>query len=124
VMEYHLWGGYSLEQLQALLVEQGFLIDTQPLESVGGILGHILAVRPPDTLPMLLPLDVTLAESQLTRLPLIGRLWCVIRRPVHGLIVFYINRMIAMVNQHQRGTCVYLRVLGQHMAQQSKTDVT
>jgi FkbM family methyltransferase len=115
VMEYHLFAGYSLEQLWDCLTRQGFLVAVKPLEHVEGILGYVLAVRP--SMPSLYQMSVTQAESPLTRLPIVGRLWRVARRPVHRLVVFYLNQLIAAYDRHQRRTYICLRLLSYQAAQ-------
>jgi hypothetical protein len=37
---------------------------------------------------------VVLAPSPATQLPIIGRLWSLIRREVHHLVIFYVNRSV------------------------------
>lgn len=44
--------------------------------------------EPPDTTP-------TLAPSPATRLPIVGRLWQLVRREAHQLVLFYVNRHLA-----------------------------
>ena len=44
--------------------------------------------EPPDTTP-------TLAPSPATRLPVVGRLWQLLRREAHQLVLFYVNRNLA-----------------------------
>jgi hypothetical protein len=44
-----------------------------------------------------------LAPSQATRLPVIGRLWKLVRGQLHSLVLFYVNRAVAhqtSVNRH------------------------
>ena len=51
---------------------------------------------PPETQP-------ELAASPATRAPLLGRLWRLIRREAHNLVLFYVNRIVAhntKVNRH------------------------
>jgi hypothetical protein len=46
---------------------------------------------------------VALAPSPATQLPLLGRLWAMIREQAHGLVLFYVNRSLAhqtTVNRH------------------------
>ncbi len=112
VMEYHLFADYTLDELQDLLVAQGFLISTQP----DGVLGYIVAVRPPVPLPSFSPvplLGLNLAASPLDGFPLVGSLWRVIRREAHRLVVFYINQFISAYNKQQGQIEIYLRLLGQ-----------
>ena len=45
-------------------------------------------VPPPETQP-------ELAASPATRVPVLGRLWRLIRREAHNLILFYVNRSVA-----------------------------
>lgn len=113
VMEYHLFGGYSLEQLQNLIAGQGFAIAVQPVEEVGGVVGFLLALRPVIASSFLSPLEITHADSPLTRLPVIGPLWRAVRRPVHGLIVYYLNHLVVEYNRQLRCIYVYLRMLNQ-----------
>ena len=40
-----------------------------------------------------------------------------VRRPVHRLIVFYLNQLIATYDRHQRRIYVYLRLLNYQAAQ-------
>jgi len=44
-----------------------------------------------DTFPMI-DMSMLLAESPATRLPIIGRLWKLIRGGAHQLVLFYVNR--------------------------------
>jgi FkbM family methyltransferase len=120
ILEYHLFTGYSLTALQELLVNHGFLIATRP--SVDEKLGFILAVRDIQvTIPRLPALHRTSFESPGTRLPVIGALWRLIRRPAHNLVLFYLNQLIASYNESQEQADVYLRVLSQH-AQYVRSD--
>lgn len=44
-----------------------------------------------------------LADSAATQMPVVGRLWKLVRRQAHGLILFYVNRHVAhqtVVNSH------------------------
>ena len=109
VAEYHLFAGYTLDQLTNLLIAHGFLVATQP----EGVVGYLLAARPPTEPLLLRPLDVTLAESPLTRLPVIGPLWRTMRRPVHQLVVYYLNQVIVAQNRQQEQTYLYLSLLSQ-----------
>lgn len=43
--------------------------------------------------------EPTLAPSPATRVPILGRLWKLVRGEVHNLVLFYVNRAIA----HQTG---------------------
>jgi FkbM family methyltransferase len=116
ILEYHLFAGYSLSQLQELLVDHGYLIATRPAGK--GKLGCILAVRDtPVMTPGLPTLDITSLDSPLTRWPVIGALWRLIRRPAHHLVLFYLNQMIASYNKYQERADVYLRLLLQHAYQ-------
>lgn len=38
--------------------------------------------------------DLVLASSPATRMPVIGRLWGTIRREMHNLVLFYVNRSV------------------------------
>lgn len=118
VLEYHLFADYALFQLQDLLTTQGFqILATQPQQ---GVLGYILAVRSPvpvpASFPTLHPLEVTLAESSLTRVPIVGCLWHIVRRPFHNLIVFYFNQLIEAYNRHMEETYIYLGLLNRQAA--------
>ncbi|MCP4423325.1 MAG: hypothetical protein GY803_02425 [Chloroflexi bacterium] len=53
-------------------------------------------MEPPETTPVLIP-------SPATRIPILGRLWAVIREHAHRLVLFYVNRASARetaVNNH------------------------
>ena len=114
VMEYHLFGGYSTAQLQSLIASQGFAVMIQPTEEVGGVIGLLLAVRPTSFSPLILsPLQISQADSPLTRLPVVGSLWRALRRPIHGLVVYYLNQLVAAYNRQSRRTSIYLRMLNQ-----------
>jgi hypothetical protein len=43
--------------------------------------------------------DLALAPSPATRMPVIGRLWGTIRREMHNLVLFYVNRSVRDQNQ-------------------------
>jgi len=45
-------------------------------------------LKPPDTMP-------ELAASPATRLPLLGKLWSLVRAQAHNLVLFYVNRSAA-----------------------------
>ena len=49
------------------------------------------------------PTEPLLASSPATRMPLLGRLWVLIRQQAHSLVLFYVNRTAAhqiLVNGH------------------------
>ncbi len=46
--------------------------------------------------------DILLAESPATGIPIIGRLWRTLRRNLHELVLFYVNRLVR--DQAQRET--------------------
>ncbi len=110
VMEYHMFAGYTLEQLDKLLRQHGYLFAQRPL-SLGSGYGYILAIRPPFALPPLEAVTVSLADSPYTRLPVLGNLWRWIRRPIHSLIAFYVNQLIARFNVRQQLMMAYLNLL-------------
>jgi hypothetical protein len=65
--------------------------------------------------------DPALAPSQATRIPVLGRLWALIRREAHNLILFYVNRAIAQqtdVNRHLVSVLNQLTVLCQKQQQE------
>jgi FkbM family methyltransferase len=122
VLEYHLFADYDLLQLQDLLTTQGFqILATRPER---GVLGYILAVRPPVPVPacfpILQPLELELADSSLTRVPILGRIWHVVRQPIHNLVVYYLNKLITAHNRCLEETYIYLGLLNQQMAQWGK----
>ena len=125
VLEYHLLSGpnRSVARLRTPLTMQGFQSVTYPLAIPG--LGYLLALRDPTAVrpPLLGSIDITQTESQLTRLPVIGRLWRAVRRPFHNLIVFYLNQMITAHNQHQQQTHIYMQVLAQQAAREAESTV-
>lgn len=43
--------------------------------------------------------DLVLAPSPATRMPVIGRLWGTIRREMHNLVLFYVNRSVSDQNR-------------------------
>lgn len=43
--------------------------------------------------------DLALAPSPATRMPVIGRLWGTIRREMHNLVLFYVNHSVRDQNQ-------------------------
>lgn len=123
VLEYHLLSGpnRSVARLRTPLTMQGFQSVTYPLAIPG--LGYLLALRDPTAVkpPLLCSIDITQTESQLTRLPVIGRLWRAVRRPFHNLIVFYLNQVIAAHNQHQQQTHIYMQMLAQQAAREAES---
>jgi hypothetical protein len=63
----------------------------------------------PETAPIL-------AASPATRVPLLGRLWALIREQAHGLVLFYVNRAIAhqtTINRHTISALNQLTLLSQ-----------
>ena len=57
-----------------------------------------------------------LAESPATRIPVLGRLWQLIRAHAHSLVLFYVNRNIAQqvnINRHMVSTLNRLTALSQ-----------
>jgi hypothetical protein len=60
--------------------------------------------------------DAVLAPSPATRIPIVGRLWQLVRGEVHNLVLFYVNRVIAHqtdVNRHLIGVLNCLTRLSQ-----------
>ena len=45
--------------------------------------------------------DPVLASSPITRLPVLGRLWGLIRQEAHNLVLFYVNRLAARQEKSQ-----------------------
>lgn len=46
------------------------------------------------------PTHATLAPSPATRLPILGRLWQLVRSQTHALVLFYVNRHVAHQTRH------------------------
>jgi len=121
VAEYHLFADYSLDQLRDLLTGHGFQVITQSDAPSKGVLGYVYASRPvlearhaatPESVP---PLRVQLSESEATRLPVVGALWRWLRRPIHELIVFYLNHAIALDNQRHEELCAQLQAIREQL---------
>jgi FkbM family methyltransferase len=110
VMEYHMFAGYTLEQLDELLAQHGYLFSRRALAPGAGY-GYVLALRPPQPFLPIPPIVVKLAESPYTHVPVLGFVWQRVRRPVHELIAYYLNGLIADYNLRQRPMSVYLNVL-------------
>ena len=68
-----------------------------PLESIASHLQQVLELmQRQDTAPILAP-------SPAVRLPVLGRLWALMRAQAHQLVLFYVNRQAAQaaqINQH------------------------
>ena len=117
VAEYHLFADYSLEQLQELFTDHGFAVITHSDAPSKGILGYVYAVRSsagtatlerPEPFPLL---DAQFRDSTLTRVPVIGALWRWFRRPVHELIVYYLNQALAVENQRYEQLYLQLQAI-------------
>jgi FkbM family methyltransferase len=115
VMEYHLFAGYTLEQMDDLLRGHGYLFSRRAL-SPGSGYGYVLAIRPPLSFLPIPALTINLADSPYARLPVLGWLWRLARKPIHELIVFYLNQVIHSCNLQQQLTTAYLNVLAQDIA--------
>jgi FkbM family methyltransferase len=118
VMEYHMFAGYTLEQLDELLSRHGYVFSRRALAPGSGY-GYGLAIRPPLPFLPIPPVVVNLADSPYTRLPVLGRVWQRLRRPMHELIAYYLNRLIADYNARQRPLNAYLNAIARH---QSRND--
>lgn len=112
VMEYHMFAGYTLEQMDRLLRQHGYAFNRRPIQPGMGY-GYILAVRPPLSVPPISPVSALLADSPYTRLPIIGRVWQRLRRPIHELITYYLNGVITDYNLRQDLMNIYLNILAQ-----------
>jgi hypothetical protein len=76
------------------------------LRLVNGLYGR------PETAPIL-------AASPATRVPVLGRLWQLIREQAHSLVLFYVNRSVAhqtAVNRHVISALNQLTLLNQEQA--------
>jgi uncharacterized coiled-coil protein SlyX len=93
---------------------------TQPSEIEDDENGEALqqALRQLQTLPPP-PTQATLSPSLVTRLPVLGRLWRLIRAQSHELVLFYVNRQLA--HQTQTNHLVFRALQGMHtqLAQQA-----
>lgn len=76
------------------------------------------ALRQLQTLPPP-PTQATLAPSLVTRLPLLGRLWRLIRAQSHELVLFYVNRQLAHQTQTNHLVFRALQAMHTQMAQQA-----
>jgi FkbM family methyltransferase len=110
VGEYHLFADYALEQIQDLLSTHGFLLFTRSEGTIGYFLAMSTWLEVPAPQP-LSPISVTELSSPYTQLPVLGFLWQLLRRPLHGLIVFYVNQLISSYNENQRRNYMYTRWL-------------
>lgn len=91
----------------------------QPLEIDEAGRGKALqeALRQLQTLPPP-PTQATLAPSPATRLPLLGRLWRLIRAQTHELVLFYVNRQLAHQTQTNHLVLRALQTMRTQLAQQ------
>ena len=115
VMEYHMFAGYTLGQLDDLLLNHGYLFSRRALTPGAGY-GYVLAIRPPLPFMPIPPTTLKLADSPYARVPVLGFIWQRLRRPIHGLIAYYLNGVIADYNIRQRLTGVYLNTLAQRIS--------
>ncbi|NLE43630.1 MAG: FkbM family methyltransferase [Chloroflexi bacterium] len=115
VLEYHLFSAAerSTAQIVTPLLQNGFFVDEEAAETPG--LGYVLAIQDNRTvrLPLLEPLGLELADSNLTRLPIVGPIWRVMRKPIHQLVVFYVNQLVARYNEHQQQAQICTRLIAQ-----------
>lgn len=75
------------------------------------------ALRQLQTLPPP-PTQAALAPSLVTRLPLLGRLWRLIRGQTHELVLFYVNRQLAHQTKTNHLVFTALRAMRTQLAQQ------
>ncbi len=112
VLEYHMFAGYTLAQLDELLLQHGYVFARRAL-SPGSGYGYLLAVRPPLPFVPVPPVTINLANSPYTRVPVLGRVWQRLRRPIHELIVYYLNGLIDNYNHRLRFVNAYLNILAE-----------
>lgn len=68
--------------------------------------------------------NVSLAPSPVTRLPILGRLWKLIRREAHNLVLFYVGKLAQQqvaVNKHMVSTLNRMAVQVQEQKRQLET---
>lgn len=92
--------GYAPQQFASYITSDTCPIPPDDLPYAFGLYHHLQRANDiysqADTAPVLAP-------SPATRLPLLGRLWQLIRGETHNLILFYVNRSLAhqvSVNRH------------------------
>ena len=115
VMEYHMFAGYTLAQLDELLTTHGYIFTRRAL-SPGAGYGYLLAIRPPLPFVPIPPVAINLADSPYTHVPVLGWVWQRLRHPIHELITYYLNGVVADYNVRQRLMNTYLNILAGHNA--------